>query len=340
MFDKKYFDDIWGTVHRHDYCETVARQLIHQYNPKTVLDIGTGCGYLVKVLREFGVEAYGLEISEYAVENSHGNVVLGSVVDIPFKDKKFDVVYSQGLWDYIPESDIAQAWSECLRVGKHQEHNIDTTNDTAEWTKDFATHKPIEWWNERLKQPRVLVACPNHIVKEYAFQRWIDNVKKLTYPNYDVLVVDNSPHGELKEKYGDQVPIEVLDTAGIEALAVTRMNRSYEYIRQHFLKGDWTHLMVIESDVIPQSNVIEILMKRQADWVAHAYPARDNTQVLAQQGIGCSLITRNLLENFGWENAEDHTTPDGWLWDRVRPDVYNYPTIEIWGLLKVEHLAG
>lgn len=339
-FDKKYYDDIWGEqgVHRHDYCETLADQLIQKYGKGKFLDIGTGCGYLVKVLRDKGCEAWGLEVSDYAVENSHGYTIKGDVRDIPFKNDMFDVVYSQGLWEYIPETDIAKAWAECLRVGKHQEHNIDTSTDKAEWSQDFATHKSSEWWQAKLSEPKVLVACPNHLVKEYAFQRWIDNVKNLTYPSYDILVVDNSPNGELQKKYGDQVPIIKLPTEGIEDRAVTRINRSMELIRQKFLEGNYTHWMDIESDVIPQPDVIEILMKLNVDWASHAYPARGSTDGAVQQGIGCSLLTRRLLENFNWKDAEDHTTPDGWLWDRVRPQVYNYPTQELYGVIKIEHL--
>jgi hypothetical protein len=337
-FDKQYFDDIWGNVHRHDYCETLATELIAKYNPKSFLDIGTGCGELVRVLREKGVEAYGLEISEYAVANSHGNVVLGSVTGIPFKDKSFDVVYSQGLWEYVTEQDIDRAYKECLRVGKRQEHNIDTLTDTADWSADFATHKSAEWWDEKLKQPKILVACPTHEVKDYAMQRWIDNIKSFTYPNFEVLVVDNSPNGEMITKYGDQVPMIQLDVTDIEDLMVTRINRSMELIRQHFLAGDYTHWLDIEIDVIPQPDVIEVLSGYKGDWISHAYPTRGATDGSVQQGIGCSLLSRRLLENFNWKDAEDNTTPDGWLWERVRPQVYDYPTTELYGLLKIEHL--
>lgn len=95
IFDKKYYDDIWGEqgVHRHDYCESLANQLIQKYGKVRYLDIGCGCGYLVKLLKDKGASAKGLEISQYAVDNSHGNVVLGTIVDIPFKDNSFDVVF-------------------------------------------------------------------------------------------------------------------------------------------------------------------------------------------------------------------------------------------------------
>lgn len=152
-FGKDYYERIWEEqgVHRHDYCDNLSNQLINKYGKVRILDVGTGCGWLVKLLRKKGCEAWGIDLSDYAVENSHGNVILGSVVDIPFRNNFFDVVHSQGLWEYIAEEDIDKAWNECKRVGEFQEHNIDTTNDTSDWSKDFVTHKPQEWWDERLK---------------------------------------------------------------------------------------------------------------------------------------------------------------------------------------------
>lgn len=343
MFDRDYFDSIWGTVHRHDYCETFADNLIRKYGVGRYLDIGTGCGFLVKVLRDKGCEAYGLEISKYAVDNSHGNVLQGSVLDIPFKDNSFDVVCSNGLWTYLEKSDVQHAWMECNRVGKHQEHNIDTTQDVAEWAKDFTIYEPIEWWNEHLKLPKILVACPTHLVKDYSMQRWIDNVKSFTYPNLDILLVDNSPHGEMIAKYGDQVKMIKLPAEGIEDLVVTRINRSMEVIRQEFLQGDYAYWCDIEIDVIPPSNAIELLLKygKDSDWIAHAYPARNSSDnQLAQQGIGLCLLSRKLLENFSFKDSEDSIGPDAWLWDRVRPQAEEYPTVELWGHLpNVKHLS-
>ena len=56
-FDRAYFDGIWGTVHRHDYTESLADWLIQTYGRGSILDVGTGCGHLVKMLRERGIDA-------------------------------------------------------------------------------------------------------------------------------------------------------------------------------------------------------------------------------------------------------------------------------------------
>lgn len=151
VFDEKYYKEIWENqgIHRHDYCENLASSLIQKYGKVRFLDIGTGCGFLVKTLRDKGCFAYGIDISEYAVSNSHGNVVLGDVRNLPFKDNLFDVVHSQGLWGYFPEEDIEKAWNECKRVGKLQEHNIDPDPQPPEHQYLFT--KSHIWWEERLK---------------------------------------------------------------------------------------------------------------------------------------------------------------------------------------------
>ena len=154
IFDKKYFDDIWGTVHRHDYADNWISTFKNEYKDvKSILDIGTGCGHMVKRLREEGYDAWGTEISQYALENTcaPGFVVYGDIRNLPFKDNRFDLVFSQGLLALLPEDQVDKAVAECHRVGKFQRHNID--HDKCVRLTQFKTWKPIEWWNKKLEEP-------------------------------------------------------------------------------------------------------------------------------------------------------------------------------------------
>ena len=45
----------------------IATQIKEKYRPKTVLDAGCAMGLLVAALRDLGVEAYGVDLSEYAI---------------------------------------------------------------------------------------------------------------------------------------------------------------------------------------------------------------------------------------------------------------------------------
>jgi len=333
-FDKEYFDDIWGTVHRHDYCESLADRLIKKYSPKSVLDIGTGCGELVRALREKGVDAWGLEISEYAVENSHGNVKQGSVTEIPYQ-QKFDLVFSQGLWCHVAEEDIQKAWAECLRVGKYQEHYIDFENPGV---PNFITERPEWWWRDKLPEngagieyPRVLIACPTHECKEYAMQAWIDAVEAIEYPNKDVLLVDNSPTTDFYERWKDKVPMVHLPNQDQSEVASARINASMMEIRRRFLENHITWWFNLEIDVIPPPQILNVLMKYPSDWTSHDYEVRGGGGRMT--GIGCSLLSRSIVEAANW--ASNVHGPDAELWTQTQN---THKTLTLTNWLDVKHI--
>jgi len=345
VFDQNYYEQIWGDVHRHDFAPGLAQTLVARYGRGRYLDIGTGCGFLVERLRALDCDAWGLEISEYALARccAPGYVLQGDVRDIPFRDKYFDVVHSQGLLEYIPEADVPQVVAEMGRVGKRQHHNFDTDEQDNLPEHQKVTIKPRDWWERQLSQsvatPRVLVGCPNHVCKEYSFQQWIDNVKMFTYPSFDILVVDNSPNAELMERYGSQLPI-IHAQVSSQQHSMLRITEAMAVLQRRFLAGDYQWWFNCESDVIPPVNVIEAMLGygTGADWIAHAYPLRGGaggTDV--QQGIGCSLLSRRLMENFDFAQAGDNA-PDGWLWAKVRP-TRQFRTVELWGHFEVQHLA-
>lgn len=334
-FDKKYFQDIWGSVHRHDYTKDLATYLIQQYGVGKYLDCGTGCGHLVKTLRERGCEAWGFDVSEYALNNScaNGYVIKAHASKLPFPDKYFDVVCSNGLFGY--DDNVEEIWKELNRVGKKQHHNVDYNDDIPE--HQLTVIKPKEWWDEKLKTPKVLVAMPTYDGKEYCFQEWIDNVKNFTYPNYDILVVDNSKTEDYYNKYKSQIPMVHLTFRPDEKDdGMYRVCRSMAEIQRHFLKEGYTHWMNIEADVIPSKDVIEILMKFQpADWVAHTYPASPTKTWIA--GIGCSLLSRKLMTDFNWADetlADDSPDSELWSWCQKHG---GYKTVELYYFMDVLH---
>jgi SAM-dependent methyltransferase len=81
----------------------VAREIISHFNlgpGSRVLDIGCAKGFLVKDLRDAcpGIEAFGLDISEYAVRHgeagSRGRLCVGTADLLPFNEGAFDAVIS------------------------------------------------------------------------------------------------------------------------------------------------------------------------------------------------------------------------------------------------------
>jgi len=93
---------------RYPFFHIIAGTLIEKFEPKSILDIGCAKGHFVYAFRELGVEAYGVDISEYAISQSPEIVraALFSNVDVdfqklPFQDEAFDMVTAMALMEHL-----------------------------------------------------------------------------------------------------------------------------------------------------------------------------------------------------------------------------------------------
>jgi ubiquinone/menaquinone biosynthesis C-methylase UbiE len=105
----------------------VAHDMIAHYDLRPgmrVLDVGCGKGFLVKdlMLECPGLEAFGLDISLYAIEHAPeeltGRLHLGTGEKLPFRDKSFDYVVSLNTIHNFPRSRAVRAMAEIERVSK------------------------------------------------------------------------------------------------------------------------------------------------------------------------------------------------------------------------------
>lgn len=83
-----------------------VRELLHKYNPKRVLDIGFGNGYLLKQLSsESNADFYGIDISDdmikQATKRNHkkiqaGKMTLdkGNISKLNYENQSFDYIYT------------------------------------------------------------------------------------------------------------------------------------------------------------------------------------------------------------------------------------------------------
>ncbi|PTB30302.1 hypothetical protein C9I56_02755 [Paraburkholderia caribensis] len=128
-YDEAYFEDgaARGTVYKNYREESrrnrtyfeVAEAIVTCFKPRRVLEIGCATGIVVKHLNDLGVEAHGIDVSEWAVENrEHQNVRLCGAESLPFEDDYFDVVFSVHSLEYLPSEIKDAAFSEMTRVCK------------------------------------------------------------------------------------------------------------------------------------------------------------------------------------------------------------------------------
>lgn len=110
-----YYDGRWRPA---------ARHIIEHYAldaSSKVLDVGCAKGFLVADLVPW-VDAYGLDVSRYALLNCDRNVVgrlhFGTAAFLPFPDDSFDLVLSINTLHNLPRPRLIRALQEIVRVSR------------------------------------------------------------------------------------------------------------------------------------------------------------------------------------------------------------------------------
>jgi SAM-dependent methyltransferase len=73
-YDAYYFAHCCGRPYKRDdewlhFFGIIAQRMIDYLHPGRVLDAGCAMGFLVEAFRDRGIDAYGIDISEYAIKN-------------------------------------------------------------------------------------------------------------------------------------------------------------------------------------------------------------------------------------------------------------------------------
>src|SRR5512135_3287688 len=116
MFDAYYFAHGCCRPYQRDeewlrFFDSIADRIIADIRPGTILDAGCAFGFLVESLRARDVDAFGLDISEYAIQNVSPSIQpycrVGSVTE-PFS-RKYDLIVSIEVLEHMPKADSEQA---------------------------------------------------------------------------------------------------------------------------------------------------------------------------------------------------------------------------------------
>jgi hypothetical protein len=152
QYDRTYFSEGCGRPYQRDdfwlsWFAGVADRIVAEIAPASVLDAGCAMGFLVEALRDRGVEAFGLDVSDYALSQVREDVRpycrLGSITEpLP---RRYDLIVCIEVLEHLSPREAAAA------VANLADHTDDVIfSSTADDYKE-ATHvnvRPPEYWVE------------------------------------------------------------------------------------------------------------------------------------------------------------------------------------------------
>tara|TARA_Y200000002_G_C22503539_1_gene588272 strand:- start:103 stop:768 length:666 start_codon:yes stop_codon:yes gene_type:complete len=134
-----------------------------------VLEYGCANGFLVKCLKDFGVNAYGIDISNYAISNCPidisknvsvitNNNVNKALKKTNFRKKKFDWVISKDVLEHIKPTDLNIILKQISRITKKMFVIVPLGDNNKYRIKQYhldKTHIVIKneaWWIKLFKK--------------------------------------------------------------------------------------------------------------------------------------------------------------------------------------------
>ena len=122
--------------------------------------------------------------------------------------------------------------------------------------------------------PKVLVGVVTYDKKGYMDDLFYGNIEGMSYPNFDVIIVDNSSdkkyYSKLKRRFKNKKNYVVKHVSRGDTSREAQA-KSLNKLREHFLAGDYDYLMLIESDLVPPKDIIERLMNHKVSVVGSVY---------------------------------------------------------------------
>jgi ubiquinone/menaquinone biosynthesis C-methylase UbiE len=169
QYGKEYFDGSreygYGGYRYDGRWVKIAEDMIQHWGLKPgmrVLDVGCAKGFLVKdfMIACPGLEAFGLDISEYAMLHCEPEVVgrlhLGNALRLPFPDQSFDAVVCINTVHNLVHGECVQAVKEIERVARGGKAyiQVDSYRDAEEkkvfedWVLTAYTHYYPDGWRK------------------------------------------------------------------------------------------------------------------------------------------------------------------------------------------------
>jgi SAM-dependent methyltransferase len=169
QFAYDYFDGdrkhgYGGFTYQERFWKPVVPDLISHFKlskKSRVLDVGCAKGFFLHDLQLAlpGIEVRGIDISEYAIENSiesvRSNVAVGDARDLKFGDDSFDFVISINTLHNLNREDCAKALTEIQRVsGGKSFITVDAYRNELErermeaWNLTALTMMSVSEWKE------------------------------------------------------------------------------------------------------------------------------------------------------------------------------------------------
>lgn len=157
IYDEQYYME---TFMKHEpekasSCGAIAESIVEALNPKTVVDVGCGTGFLLTALGKRGVHCRGLEYSEAAINicchRGLDVIKFDLEHDVLPEDLEADVVVSTEVAEHLPATCADRFIDILCAISKNVVLTAAQPSPLSNATTDHVNEQPKEYWINKFK---------------------------------------------------------------------------------------------------------------------------------------------------------------------------------------------
>lgn len=266
FFDKYYYAHDCGipyerNEHWLNFFGAIAERIVNDFSPKTMLDAGCAKGFLVECLRNKGVEAFGVDISEYAINNVYEPIKdfckVASIADS--LDSFFDLIISIEVVEHMERSESEAAIANlCRHTDKilfsssphdHSEATHINVQQPEVWAQIFARNgffRDLDY-DASYITPWAVLFCRDSrrldkLVFEYERKLWLVYKENLDVRRKNLELIDQLKQMDLAKLQPaelESVKIEMSKTRGLLEEANKRISELETVLNDITDSEDW-----------------------------------------------------------------------------------------------------
>lgn len=156
-------------------------ELMARHGVGRVLECGCNLGLNLGDAIAAGVDVWGIDIQRKAVETAWstlrgGNFVVGSILELPFRDAWFDLAFTCGVLIHVPPAGLGSVMDEMVRVSRRYVMSAEYHDDQREVVVPWRGQSAALWrrnykqiWLER--HPELSLVAEGYKSPEEGFDR-------------------------------------------------------------------------------------------------------------------------------------------------------------------------
>lgn len=321
LFERSYFED--GTTGYSMYRDFATHydtaRILQGVEPKikSILDVGAGRGYVVRLLNNDGIPGTAMDISRHCMmTRATDHFVLHDALEFPwpFANNQFDLCFSINFLEHLKEEQVEPVFREMMRVSCRGLHGIHTTDPPfPELDKD---HDPshhcmheMAWWDAKLKG---ITGGPGYPFA-LAHPRILEYARPAEQP--PISLAPSSPDNLVKLNLGSFKEMFYYGWVNCDILDLTEFvkGQAYMYVPMDATKP--FHWKDNEVDIIFSSHLLEHFSRQEGmEFLRECHRVMKPGGVIRISVPDGRLVTRQYVEgdimeqrfiNIGVERASD-----------------------------------